>query len=251
MFHHDETELDAIILVGSDAAPAERCLGALVAVSLDVPLRTWIIEVHTDVERAVALQHRCVWTHSIDAEVGVAARVNRGLHQGRAQFVLILDGGVAVDANAVRALVRHLKANTELAAVGLGALAGHGHDVRRGAVGPALLVRRDALAHIGGIDERGFAGAQAELEAWCRRAERAGYAVELSRAELPVAAARELRPVAQAAPRLRLLNTSPGSAIERRERTSGYARFVEQREPIEGLRSVLVGKVGAALGQGL
>jgi len=247
MFHHDDTELDAIILVGSDPAPAERCLGALVAVSLDVPLRTWVIEVHSDVERAAALHHRCVWTHSIDAEVGVAARVNRGLHQGRAPYVLILDGGVAVEADAVRALVRHLKANPGISAVGLGALAEFRGDVRRGALGPALLIRRDVLAQIGGIDERGFAGAQAELEAWCRRAERAGYSVQLSRPEQTA----ELRPAAQpaVAGRLRLVNTAPDSAIERRERRTGYSRFIEQREPVEGLRSALVGKVRAALGE--
>jgi hypothetical protein len=194
---HDTTELDALILVGSDPASAERCLGALVAVSHDVPLRTWVIELRQDLAGPTPLQQRCVWTRGVEALGSVSSRINRALTQGGAPLVLILDGSHAIDADTVRALIKHLRSAPELGAAGLGALERSTHSVRAGSVGPALLLRREALERVGALyDENHFCGAQAEAEAWCRRAELAGVVVQLTASQPSVA-----RP-AQCAPRL-------------------------------------------------
>jgi len=212
MFTHGTTELDALILVGADPASAERCLAALVAVSLDVPLRTWVIEVRTDQDGREALQDRCVWTRGVEGTGPVAARVERALSQGRSPLVLVLDGSHAITANTVRALVEVLRRDLDLAAVGLGALPRCGDLVRPGSVGPALLVRRAALERFGALIEGDqFAGAQAEAEAWCRRAERAGALVQLSPAK-----PRIVERAAQPMPRLELSRRGAPVAGERR-----------------------------------
>ncbi len=200
MFTHDAAELDALILVGDDPVSAERCLAALVAVSLDVPLRTWVIEVRADKAEHEALQDRCVWTRGVEARGPVSARVDRAVSQGHAPLVLFLDGSHAIHADTVRALVEHMRRNPELAAAGLGALEDQAHVVRPGSAGPALLLRRAALERVGALLEGNcYAGLQSEAEAWCRRAEREGLAVQLSSA-----APRVVERAAQPAPRLEL-----------------------------------------------
>jgi hypothetical protein len=181
MFTHDNIELDALILVGDDPASAERCLAALVAVSFDVPLRTWVIELQTDVKGRAPLQERCVWTRGVEATGSVSARINRALAQGSAPLVLILDGSHAVGADTVRALLAHLRHDASLGAVSDGALPRPLQVVRTGNVGPALLLRREALERAGAfLDDSRYCGVQAEAEAWCRRAERAGVVVQLT-----------------------------------------------------------------------
>ncbi|MEZ6016686.1 MAG: hypothetical protein R3F49_16330 [Planctomycetota bacterium] len=180
MFSNDTTELDAIILVGDDPATAERCLAALVAASIDVPLRTWVIEAAADIDGAAALHHRCVWTRSVDPIGNTSARINRALAQGHAPLVLVIDGSHDLDADSVRSLVQHLRDHTQVVAAGLGVLPAFAETLRPGTVGPAFIVRREALQDVGAFDERSFAGMQAEAEAWCRRAERSGAEVCLS-----------------------------------------------------------------------
>jgi len=252
LFPHDTTELDALILVGPDPAQAERCLGALVAVSHDVPLRTWVVELHEGVEGRTPLHQRCVWTRGIEASGSVSSRIDRALAQGGAPLVLILDGSEAVDADTVRALIKHLLSAPELAAVGLGALERSRHVVRRGSVGPALLLRRDALERVGALcDESQFNGAQAEAEAWCRRAERAGVAVQLTAAGPTVVA-----PAEQPTLRLALSRTSVPTAHERRtfrdrfdaQRTLAASENEAGKRAVDALGKALVARARRALG---
>lgn len=237
MFTPLTTELDALILVGDDAANAERCLSALVSVSLDVPLRTWVIEVRDGSDRASALQERCVWTRSVEHAGTVAQRVNRALGQGGAPLVLVLDGSFAIDADGIRALVQHLRRSEALAGCGLGVLPRYAHELRPGVVGPALLVRRSALELVGALDERSFAGMQAEAEAWCRRAERAGAVVQVS-ATTP---GRTLRTVE------RLVLAKP-MAVPIHDRRTFRTRPVEGDRGPESLRKTLLARAREALG---
>lgn len=243
MFPHDTTELDALILVGDDPASAERCLTSLVSVSLDLPLRTWVVEVRSDLAAAEALHHRCVWTRTV-AEGGTAERLDRALSQGNAPLVLVLDGGYAIDADAVRELVRKLRADESLSAVGLGVLPRLAHDVRPGAIGPALLVRRDALDVVGRFDERGFAGMQAEAEAWIRRAQRAGLRVQVT-STAPVTAREASAPLTLLKPLPRVAAAATQRPIL--ERRTYRTRVQDGDHGPESLRAALVARAREAL----
>lgn len=189
MFNPDTNELDALILVGDDPASAERCLAALVAVSSHVTLRTWVIELRPHAGGRTSTQQRCAGTRVDELSGSPSARINRALAQGDAPLVLLLDGSSAVGAGTVRGLLEHIRRDAALGVVGLGALVCTTHAVRPGSAGPALLLRREALERVGAFpeDDRDFE-AQAEAEAWCRRAERAGAVVQLTSAMPPVPA---------------------------------------------------------------
>jgi len=212
-------ELDALILVGDDPAIAERCLSALVAVSLDMAVRTWVVEVREGVGQGARLHERCVWTRAVAGHGSVQSQVERALSEGHAPLVLVLDGSAAIDADTLREALRHMERQSSLAAVGLGALGDsprgvRGRDLASGRVGPLLALRRTALDTIGGFGTDRFAGAQAEFEAWCRRAERAGLDVALSAPREALAS--PAIPVAPEAARLRLMRTLESPVFERR-----------------------------------
>lgn len=238
MFTIDNTELDALILVGQDPAGAERCLSALVAVSMDVPLRTWVLEANSDPEQAAALRHRCVWTRGVEGAGTVSQRINRAFSQGRAPYILILDGSVPLAADTLRALIQRLRETPDAAAIGLGALEGFAQAVRPGSLGPALLVRREALETVGGFDERGYSGVQAEAEAWCRRAEQAGQEVLLSSRP---------REVVRNVPRLTLARPVVSPILERRMFRSRYGAGAPAIASAESLRGALVARANDLL----
>jgi hypothetical protein len=248
MFHNDTTELDVLLLVGDDAAAAERCLAAIVAVSIDVPLRTWIVEAQADLEGAAMLHKRCVWARAVDPEGTPSVRVNRALGEGRSPLILVVDGSASIDADALRDLLRYARAHAELSAIGLGVLAERHRELRPGALGPVLVLRRDALHTVGGFDERAFAGVGAEAEAWCRRAERAGLEVRTS--SVPTADTRPGK-VVRTSPRLVLGKPLDQTAIalERRAfRSRLGAPSSSRTEPWEALERVLVDRAKSALG---
>lgn len=189
------TRIDALLLAGDDPSAAERWLRALAPISAEWPLTSLVIEGRSDPESAGSLRYRGASPASSANEGSITARVNRALALGDGPLVLLADAAQEVATEAIRRLVLYLEQHAEVDAAGLGVLGERALKIRSGAVGPVLLVRRAALAAVGALDELGYSGLQAEAEAWCRRAQRAGCRVELSAGAGAVGAAPSAAPI--------------------------------------------------------
>lgn len=196
--------IEAVVVAYGPAEPLEKCLSALGA---GIPVT--IVDNSSSAETAaVAAAHGA---HYVDAgrNLGFAAGVNLGLREianrsGAGIDVLLLNPDARIDGRSVARMHNLLASAPNLAAVGatqsepdsaavsrvwwpfptpagawIEALGLGMLRRRRGfAIGSVLLLRAEALAQLGGLDERFFL--YSEETDWQYRARRAGWRIEVA-----------------------------------------------------------------------
>lgn len=198
-----EREVHAVVVAYGPPANLDDALGGLEGT---VPV-TVVDNSGSAATRAVCERHGARYIDS-GGNVGFAAGVNIALDAlaaaGSRADVLLLNPDAQIDPEGVRAMARRLSSSAHVAAVGaqqvrpdtgehvrvwwpfptpwgawiealgLGALrTAHGF-----AIGSVLLLRREAIDRIGGLDDRFFLYAE-EVD-WQRRAKRAGWCIEVA-----------------------------------------------------------------------
>jgi GT2 family glycosyltransferase len=196
--------LEAVIVAYGPAESLDACLGSL---GRGIPVT--VVDNSSSVLTAeVARSHGALY---VDAgrNLGFAAGVNLGLREIAARSgtdvdVLLLNPDAGIDADSVKQMQRQLRESPRVAAIGatqtepdtghtarvwwpfptpfgawMEAIGLSGlHRRRDFTIGSVLLLRAEALAQLGGLDERFFL--YAEETDWQYRARRAGWSIEVA-----------------------------------------------------------------------